>query len=356
MHDQGSIPKELAPAVLSPTASVREAMRSLNESAIGIVLIVGDQGVDKGRLLGTVTDGNIRRGLLSDATLDSPVGQCANRQFTAVRQAVGRAEVLDLMRALSIQQIPIVDEQGAVVGLHLLREMIGVPKRPNWGVIMAGGKGTRLHPLTENIPKPMISVAGRPILERLVLHLVGHGIQTIFLAVNYLRQMIEDHFGDGSRFGCRIEYLRESQPLGTGGALALLPALPPAPIVLMNGDLVTQTDISSMLRFHEEGGQVLTVATRLYSHTVPFGCLEIEGAIVRRIEEKPRLIRSINAGIYVLDPELIASIERDTEVSAPELIENCIRDGRIVRAFEMNDDWIDVGQWEQLQQAREGAG
>jgi dTDP-glucose pyrophosphorylase len=336
----------LAKCCLGPGATIRDALQSLERSGTQIVLVTDSQV-----LLGTLTDGDIRRALLAGSTLSEPVDSFAQRRFISVSPQATRAEVIELMQAQLIEQIPIVEADGKLVGLHLLHQILGAIERPNWAVIMAGGKGTRLWPITENVPKPMVKVAGRPILERLVLHLVGFGIRTIYLSINYLGDVVERHFGDGSRFGCRIEYLREERFLGTGGSLRLLPKRPSHPLLVMNGDLVTQADIGSMLSFHQLGGQVATVAMRPYFHVVPFGCLELEGTRVLRMDEKPRLMRVVNAGIYVLNADLIERIP-DGEFALPALLEMCLARDEAVHAFEIQDEWIDVGQREQLSQAR----
>ncbi|HEY8151532.1 MAG TPA: nucleotidyltransferase family protein [Vicinamibacteria bacterium] len=333
---------------LRHSATLVEAMRSLEKSGIEIALIVDDRD----RLVGTLTDGDVRRALLKGATLESVLLPHLQRNFTAVGPKTGRAEVLDLMQSRTISQIPIVDVEGRLVGIHLLHEVLGAIERPNWAVVMAGGQGTRLRPLTETIPKPMIRVAGRPILERIVLHLVSFGIRHVFLSINYLGNVIEDHFGDGSRFGCRIRYIREEKALGTGGALAELPSAPTLPLVVMNGDLITQADIGAMLEYHAAGGQEITLGVRRYSHTVPFGCVDLEGERVVRMEEKPQLSVLVNAGIYVLNPGLVARIPRGHEFPLPGLLEQCLSRGEAVAAFEIEDDWIDVGQRDQLKQAR----
>jgi NDP-sugar pyrophosphorylase family protein len=200
----------------------------------------------------------------------------------------------------------------------------------------------------------MIRVAGRPILERIVLHLVGHGISRIFLSTNYLGHLVEEHFGDGSKLGVRIEYLAEEVPLGTGGALSLLPQAPSEPLVVMNGDLVTQANIGGLLSFHEAGSPLVTVGVRRYHHTVPFGCVEIDESRVVQFEEKPTFTRFVNAGIYVLDPKLISRIPKGKEFPLTQLIEDCLRRNEPVNSFEIEEDWIDVGQREQLRQARGG--
>ena len=218
---------------------------------------------------------------------------------------------------------------------------------------MAGGRGTRLSPITEHLPKPMLRVAGRPILERLVLHLVGFGVKRVFLSINYLGHLVEQHFGDGERFGCRIEYLRETESMGTGGSISLLPSPPVDPLLVLNGDLVTQANVERMLAFHEQERCLATVGVRRYARQVPFGCVDAVGGRVRRFEEKPVVERLISAGIYVLSPEVVARIPR-RHFPITDLFEDCLGSGEPIAAFEIEDDWIDVGQQDQLRQAREG--
>jgi dTDP-glucose pyrophosphorylase len=336
--------------VISRGGPLRDALISLHRSGVQIVLVTEDDD----RLVGTVTDGDVRRALLAGATLDSPVEPHMKSLFTTVGPRVGRSEVLDLMRARGLSGIPIVDASGHVLGLHLLHEIVGAVERPNWAVVMAGGQGTRLKPLTERVPKPMLSVAGRPILERLLLHLLGFGIRRVFLAVRYLGHTIEDHFGDGSRFGCEISYLREEEAGGSGGALSLLPEAPTAPLLVMNGDLVTQADIAAILDFHDRGRFKATVGLRPYQHRIPYGCVEVEGDRIASLDEKPLVSRLINAGIYVLTPDLPARVPRGTEYPMPALIQECLAQGEAVGGFLIEDEWMDVGLGEQLRLAREG--
>jgi dTDP-glucose pyrophosphorylase/CBS domain-containing protein len=335
---------------VTTVASIRDAMLALSRGKAGIALVVDESQ----QLVGTITDGDIRRALLDGAPLNSPVYPHMQRNFTAVNTNASRAEVLDLMRARSITQVPIINEDGKLIGLHLLREIIGAIRRQNWAVIMAGGRGERLRPLTELVPKPMIRVAGKPILERLVLHLVGYGIREIYLSINYLGEIIQKHFGDGTAFGCAIKYLHEDKPLGTGGALSLLPERPATPLLVMNGDLVTQADIGTMLEQHEQGKHSITVGVQEYSHTVPYGCIELNGERIIQLEEKPVLTRLVNAGIYALAPEVVARVPHDQNFSITALIDQSIALGESVGAFRIFEDWIDVGQKDQLRQAREG--
>ena len=342
------MPQRITDLSIGKDSTLRQGMEAIQRGACWIALVVDD---DK-RLLGLVTDGDVRRAILAGASLDDPVGPHMQTRFTAVPPAAGRSEVLDLMRARTFNQIPIVDEAGKLVGLHLLREIIGAMPRPNWAVIMAGGRGEQLRPLTDNVPKPMIKVAGRPILERIVLHLVGFGIRRIFLSINYLSELIEQHFGDGSRFGCRIEYLRESQPLGTGGALSLLPEKPEHPLLVLNGDLLTEFDVGSMIAFHAQGRYAATMGVHDYVQSVPFGVLDIAEGRVLGIREKPTMMYPTNAGIYVLNPALLDRVPRNTMYTIPALVEDCLARGESVGAFPIEDDWLDVGRPHELQRAR----
>jgi dTDP-glucose pyrophosphorylase len=343
------MPRPLDACIVPVGGTIRDAMRALDAGARQIALAVDGDG----RLAGVATDGNVRRALLNDATPDDPLEPILTRSFVAVGPTEGRAEVLDLMRARSIGSIPVVDGAGRPIGLHRLNEFLDPAPRPNSAVVMAGGQGTRLRPLTTVVPKPMIRVAGRPILERIVLHLASHGISHVYLAINYLGSVIEEHFGDGSRFGARIEYLREDQPLGTAGALGLLPR-PEHAILVMNGDLVTQADLGGLLDTHASGGYVATIGVRKYLHTVPFGTVERDGPNVVALEEKPTLVREANTGMYALSPELVARVAANERLDMPDLVNGALERGEPVGAFEIEDDWIDVGQREQLDRARRG--
>lgn len=334
-------------ATIPLTASIRDAMLGLERGSAGIVLVVDARR----RLVGTVTDGDIRRALLAGKLPDSAIAPHVQRRFTAVNVGTGRAEVLDLMKGRAIEQVPILDIAGRLRGLHIMREVIGAVERPHWAVIMAGGQGMRLRPVTERIPKPMITVAGRPILERLVLHLVGFGIRRIYLSIHYLGNVIEKHFGDGSRFGCEIRYLREKKPMGTGGALSLLKQIPAEPVLVMNGDLITQADVAALLQFHQAGGYAATMAVRRYGHQVPFGCVEVNKGRVVRLEEKPIMERFVNAGIYVLDPALVREIPRRF-FPITDLFGACLARRKPVGAFEIEEEWLDIGQRDQLKPGR----
>jgi dTDP-glucose pyrophosphorylase/CBS domain-containing protein len=340
----------LLPACIKQEKTLFDAIQALNGPAEGMALITN--GEDK--VIGILTDGDVRRALMKESRLDAPIEPHIHRDFLFVSEAETRDQVLDLMQARKIKHLPILDAKGRLLGMHMLHDIIGGVKLPNHAVIMAGGKGVRLRPITENLPKPMIPVAGRPILERLVLHLVGCGVTRIHLSVNYLAEIIVKHFGDGSRYGCEISYLHETEELGTGGALSLLPEIPADPIVVLNGDLVTQLDFASMLGYHAISGSAATIGYRPYTHQVPFGCLELRDGTVREIWEKPVLERSVNAGVYVLSPEVLKLVP-SSFFPITDLFQLMLERGDKIGAYEITTDWTDVGQHSELSKARGGA-
>jgi len=331
---------------VSPSDSLLNVLKIIDVGAEQIAIVLDEDG----RLLGIVTDGDIRRALISGYSMDSPLDGFYTKKFKSVGVSYSREAALSLMAANRIEHLPIVDDEGRLHGLHLLSELVVIDEKPNWAVIMAGGRGSRLGALTDTIPKPMIKVAGRPILERIVLQLVGAGIRKIYLAVNYLSHLIEDHFGDGSDFGCQIEYLRETEPLGSGGALSLLPMEPKDPVIVMNGDLVTEFSLRGLLRTHERRNASITVGVRKYTHGVPFGCISEDGDLVTELREKPVLEELINTGIYAISPELIQRVPNEF-YPITRLIEGALKKEEKVACFHI-DEWIDVGQPHQLAQAR----
>jgi len=328
-------------------ATLLDAMRVIDRAGVGIALVV-DQDQ---HLCGTLTDGDIRRAIIQGGHLESELKPYIKSDYLYVSESAGRAEVLDLMQAHLVDQIPVIGDERKLMGLHLIHGMLGVVSRPNWAVIMAGGKGTRLYPLTKDIPKPMVKVAGRPILERLVLHLVSHGIHRIFLSVNYLSDVIKEHFGSGERFGCQIEYLHEDEPLGTAGSLSLLPDKPVDPILVMNGDLVMEANIEQMLGFHQEGNYYATLGVSEYFHEVPYGCVKSNGHEVVALEEKPVASYQVNAGLYVLSPEAWSDIPRRF-FPITQLFEDALAKNKICGCYPIKDEWADVGQIHDLRKAQ----
>lgn len=343
----------LVDVLISPSTMLRECLTIIDEHNLEYLFAVDSQN----RLVGALSDRDIRRALIRGVDLSAPVEGLLGTPAALAKPSDGRAEVLDVMRALRVRELPVVDHEGRVVGLQRDHGIVGHEPWENWAVIMAGGRGTRLAPLTETVPKPMLPVAGRPILERLVLHLSGSGIERIFLSVNYLGGMIEDHFGDGSRFGCDIEYLWEKpdRPLGTGGPLGLMDERglrPEQPLLVMNGDLVTGFSVENMLDAHAAQDVVATIAVSEYQHQVPFGVLEANDNRLQRIVEKPMPSWPVNSGIYVIEPELLSRVPKGELFPITSLFEDCLKRDEPIGLWQMDDPWQDIGRPDELAKAR----
>lgn len=344
---------QLMNTLITLDSSIRDCLAIIDELAVQTIVVVDDDTC----MVGVVAERDIRKALIGGAVPADTIKDLVGPAVATVTPADSRAEVLDVMRALRIREVPIVDGDGRVIGVHSDREIVGAASLPNWAVVMAGGRGTRLAPLTDDTPKPMLPVAGRPILERIVLHLVGAGIRRIFISVNYLGELIEQYFGDGSAHGCSIEYLREERdrPLGTGGALSLLAdraERPTAPVLLMNGDLVTGFSVADLLAEHTRQRVVATIATSEYEHQVPFGVLESDAERLVRIVEKPTSSWPVNAGIYVLEPSLLAHVPRGEAFPIIRLFDDCLVRGEPVGLWPIRDQWQDIGRPEELSQAQ----
>jgi len=331
-------------AILPANATIGQAIRNLNKIAIKIVLVADETGV----LEGTISDGDIRRGLLKGLDLNSPVAGIIRRDPLVVPPELGRELVMQLMVANKIQQIPVIDEQHHVVGLHLWEEITTPPARPNLMVIMAGGMGTRLRPHTENCPKPLLPVAGKPILEHIIDHAKREGFTHFVLAIHYLGHLIEAHLGNGERLGVQIEYLREETPLGTAGALGLLNPLPEASFVVTNGDVITDIRYGELLDFHTRYAASATMAVRIHEWQHPFGVVQTQGADIIGFEEKPIARSHINAGVYALDPVALSVLTADTHCDMPTLFERLQGKAKRTVAYPMHEPWLDVGRPDDL--------
>ena len=327
-------------AILPANSTIGQAIRNLNEVTIKIVLVASEAGV----LEGTVSDGDIRRGLLKGLDLNSSVDSVIHRTPLVVPLDMGRAMVMQLMVANKIQQIPVVDEQHHVVGLHLWDEITTPPTRSNLMVIMAGGMGTRLRPHTENCPKPLLAVAGKPMLEHIIDRAKLEGFNHFVIAIHYLGHMIESHFGNGQSLDVQIDYLREQTPLGTAGALGLLNPTPSSPFVVTNGDVITDIRYGELLDFHIRHDAAATMAVRVHEWQHPFGVVQTKGVEIVGFEEKPIARSHINAGIYVFDPEVLSVLKTDAHCDMPALFESLQAKARRTVAYPMHEPWLDVGR------------
>ena len=331
-------------AMLPDSSTIGQAIGNLDQMAIKIVLIVNASGV----LQGTISDGDIRRGLLKGLDLSSPITNVIHRNALVVSPDMSRDIVMKLMVANKIQQVPVVDEQRRVVGLHRWDEITTPPSRPNLMVIMAGGMGTRLRPHTENCPKPLLAVAGKPMLEHIIDRAKLEGFSHFVIAVHYLGHMIEEYFGNGERVGVQINYLREQSPLGTAGALVLLNPLPEAPFVVTNGDVITDIRYGELLDFHVRHAAAATMAVRLHEWQHPFGVVQMQGVEIIGFDEKPIARSHINAGVYALDPTALGELTRDARCDMPTLFARLQAKSQRTVAYPMHEPWLDVGRPDDL--------
>lgn len=331
-------------ALLPADATLQQAIRNLDESGLQISLIVSVDGT----LLGTLTDGDIRRGLLRGLDLGSPLTSIVKRDPLVVPPEMSRDTVLQLMQANVFSAIPVVDAARRVVGLHFLNELLAPGHRSNLMVIMAGGQGIRLRPHTQNCPKPLLPVGGKPMLEHIIERSRAEGFRRFVLAIHYLGHMIEDYFGDGSRWQVQIDYLREESPLGTAGAIALLDPRPDAPFVVSNGDVLTDIRYGELLDFHRHHGAVATMAVRLHEWQHPFGVVRTKGVDIVGFEEKPVARSHINAGIYVLEPSALDALGAAEHCDMPTLFNRLQERGARTIVYPMHEPWLDVGKPDDL--------
>lgn len=329
-------------------STIQQAIYSLETSSVKIVLVVSEGN----RLVGTLSDGDIRRAFLKGMKLDSVIDKVIHRNPLAVPPEISRELVLQLMQLNKIQQLPIVDKEGLVVGLHLWDNIIAPKAIENMMLIMAGGKGTRLRPHTENCPKPMLEVGGKPMLQHIIEKASNDGFQNFVISLHYLGHMVEDHFGDGSKYGVRIDYLREDEPLGTAGCLSLLSKPPELPFIVTNGDVLTDIHYNEFLDFHNRHEASATMAVRQHEIQNQFGVVRTKGIEIEGFEEKPIYRSHVNAGIYVLDPCALKHLKHHQHCDMPTLFERIKQNAGRTIVYPMHEPWLDVGRPEDLAHAR----
>ncbi len=335
-------------ALLPSTGSIRDAIGIIDRSGAQICLVTDSNG----RLLGTVTDGDVRRGILRQITFDAPVTEVMKPDPIVGRPADSAARLLELMNADLIRQIPIIDGSGCVIGLRLWSELAlqGRP-RENWVVLMAGGVGSRLRPLTQDVPKPLLQVGHKPLLETILETFLQHEFRKFFIAVKYKADLVKAHFGDGRRWNCEIRYLEEESHLGTAGALSLLGERPNSPIIVMNGDVLTKVSFDSLLKFHQEQQAIATMCVREYEFQVPYGVVNLDGHRIESVVEKPVRTFFVNAGIYVLDPLVLSLVLGGRHMDMTDLFQRVIDAGHVTSAFPIREYWIDIGRMDDFDRA-----
>ncbi len=328
-----------------------EVMARINENAKGIALVVDPEG----RFLDTVTDGDLRRAVLAGLDLKQPVsvlrGRRKNPPLTAPEHTPPAAAV-ELMRQHGLRHLPLLDAQGRVASLAAWSDFLEekAPDLALSALVMAGGKGLRLRPLTEEVPKPLLPLGDRPLLERTIGRLRDAGVRRVFMATHYKPEAFTSHFGAGDDFGVDIDYIEEDQPLGTAGALALLS--PQEPLLVINGDIVTDLNYRALLAFHEESRADLTVGVREYEFKVPYGVVDTDGVVIRAVKEKPVQRFFVNAGVYLLQPQVCDLVPKGQRFDMTDLIATLLERGRCVVAFPISEYWIDIGQMADYEKAQ----
>jgi dTDP-glucose pyrophosphorylase len=335
--------------LVGPRVPLEEAIAIMDRSALRIALVVDEQR----HLLGTLTDGDIRRALLRHQPLSVPAADvmCATPKFAEPEWT--RAQVLAAMESAQVLHLPVVDAEHHVVGLETLHGLLQKKRADNPVFLMAGGLGTRLRPLTEHSPKPLLKVGEKPLLELILERFIDAGFHRFFISTHYMAEMIRDYFGDGSKWGVSISYVHEEQPLGTGGALGMLPQDEiDLPLFLVNGDLLTTVDYMGLLEFHQTHDGSATMCVCQYEHRIPYGVVQSEDHLIRSMVEKPLHSWFINAGIYVVSPDLIRRVAPNVRIDMPELLAREIGQGRHVNAFPVHEYWLDVGRMEEFERAQ----
>lgn len=335
--------------LLEPIDSIRSALDIINKEALRVALIVDKEE----RLVGVVTDGDIRRAILAQMDLNSPISQVMNRTPVTANQMQSRSDILVLMKQRSILAVPIVDAQNRLLGLETWEKTSAHRRYDNPVFIMAGGFGTRLKPLTDTCPKPMLKIGDKPMLEILIDRFAKAGFHNIYISTHYLPEMITDYFGNGERWGVNIKYVYEASPLGTGGALGLLPEdVTDLPLIMINGDVLTTLDFERMVQYHTTSDAVATMCVRQYEYQIPYGVITGDGEVIVEMVEKPILSYFVNAGIYMLQPHLFKSVTKGKIIDMPTLLEQRIEQGETVRMLPIHEYWLDIGRMDDFKRAQ----
>ncbi len=335
--------KDWKKTFVGPETSITETLAVIDKSALQVALVVESDN----KLLGIVTDGDIRRGLLKGVGLNEPVKRIYYVSPLTASIDDDPATMHGIMKEQEINHLPVIDHDGRVVELKILNEILKAEKIKNPVILMAGGLGTRLRPLTESCPKPLLKVGGSPVLKTILEGFVNKGFDTFYISVNYKADMIEEYFGDGSRWGVNIEYLRENKRLGTAGSINLLPDKPELPFIVMNGDLLTKIDFDQLIKFHMNNNKLsnamATMCVREYNMQIPYGVIQKEGNRLTRLDEKPVQRFFVNGGIYVFEPDVMDMIPGDKYFDMTDLFDGMMKKDYKTVIFQIREYWMDIG-------------
>ena len=334
--------------LITPDSTIKDALKTIDSGAIRIALVVDE----KQKLLGTLSDGDIRRGLLNNLSIDDPIKDLYFRNPTTAFENDSKDKIIQKAIAKQVYQIPIINKDGILVDIVNLATLLNIAKKRNKVILMAGGLGTRLRPLTQDIPKPLLKVGNKPILETIIKNFASHGFVNITISLNYKGEMIKEYFGDGSEFGVNIDYIEETTRLGTAGALSLIESLPKEPFFVMNADLLTDVNFSHLLDFHTYGNAQASMCVREYDYQVPYGVIVTKDENITSIVEKPIQKFFVNAGIYVLSPNVFEHIPKNEFYDMPTLFNTLIEKNKKVISFPIHEYWLDIGRMSDFEQAQ----
>ena len=341
--------KQIDKIKLTVQSTIKEALEIIDSGAVQIALVVDSNDV----LLGTITDGDIRRAILKGKTLDDTVEDVYFKKPTVASVDTSKEDIINLCTSKKIYQVPIVDENRRVIRVAILDELLKPKSYENVVVLMAGGLGTRLRPLTNDTPKPLLKVGDKPIIETIIQGFVKYGFKNFILSVNYKAEMFKEYFGDGSKFGVNIEYIDEKKRLGTAGALSLMREKLKDDFFVMNGDLLTNVNFENLLKFHKESKADGTMCVREYDFQVPYGVVEVEDGNIKAITEKPVHKFFVSAGIYMLNPSVLQYIPDNEFFDMPTLFEKLIEQKRNAISFPIREYWLDIGRVEEYKRANQ---
>ncbi|CAM4089939.1 nucleotidyltransferase family protein [Vibrio neonatus] len=336
--------------LITELSTIKQALEIINSEALRVAVVVDENK----RLQGMVTDGDIRRGLLNNLTLTDPVAKIMNSNPVTAVVGTSKEQLVALMDNHQILSVPLIDEDGVILGLETLHSAMRKECHQNPIFIMAGGFGTRLKPLTDTCPKPMLKIGGKPILETVINSFIKAGFVNFYISTHYMPEQIESYFGDGSDLGVNIEYVYEENPLGTGGALGLLPHDLPddLPLIMINGDVLTKVNFQRLLDFHIDNNADATMCVREYDYQIPYGVINGEGNKITSMVEKPVQRFFINAGIYVVSPKIFKSVPKNHKIDMPTLLEQHMALDSDVLMFPIHEYWLDIGRMDDFNRAQ----
>ncbi|MGF7056648.1 nucleotidyltransferase family protein [Brassicibacter mesophilus] len=340
--------KEWKNILILPNTKIQETMKIIDLYSLQIAIVVDNDN----KLLGTVTDGDIRRGLLNGISLDDPVTQIMSKTPITITGTKDKKSILNILKKNKLRHLLVVDDSGCVIGIERLDDLLHSSRCENWIVLMLGGLGSRLKPLTDNCPKPMLPIGEKPLLEIILNNFIELGFYKFCFSINYKGEQIESYFGDGSKWGVEIHYIHEKIRMGTAGSLSLFSIKVNNPIIVMNGDVLTRVNFEQLINFHLEHQAEATIAVRSYDFQIPYGVVKINKDRLIGFEEKPVYTNFINAGIYVFNPDIINRIPKNSYYDMNQLLETMLVNGEKISIFPIREYWMDIGEIKDFNQAK----